>query len=83
MLILTRRINGDREIEVTIFGIRGNQVKLGINAPKEVSVHRKEIYEKILREKKIAERLPNMTDTEIEEIEGLGNRTELNIEERI
>lgn len=51
MLILTRKIGeslliGD-EIEVTILNVRGNQVKVGVRAPKDVSVHRKEIYQRI------------------------------------
>lgn len=55
MLILTRRVGetlvvGD-EITVTVLGVKGNQVRLGVNAPKDVSVHREEIYQRIQQEK--------------------------------
>ncbi len=54
MLILTRRVGeslmiGD-DINVTVLSIRGNQVRIGVNAPKDVSVHREEIYERIRHE---------------------------------
>ena len=54
MLILTRRVGetvmiGD-EVTVTVLGVKGNQVRLGVNAPKDVAVHREEIYERIRSE---------------------------------
>jgi len=55
MLILTRRVGeslmiGD-DVTVTVLGVKGNQVRIGVNAPKEVAVHREEIYEKIRAER--------------------------------
>ena len=63
MLILTRRIGetliiGD-DVNINVLGVKGNQVRLGINAPKDVSVHREEIYLRIQQEKQ---------GTEVEEI---------------
>ena len=51
MLILTRKVNeslivGDN-ITITVLGVKGNQVRIGVDAPKDVSVHRQEIYQRI------------------------------------
>jgi len=66
MLILTRRVGetlmiGD-EVTVTVLGVKGNQVRIGINAPKDVSVHREEIYERIKNEQ------PGSSEVKKEEI---------------
>jgi carbon storage regulator len=54
MLILTRRVGETvmigSEVTVTVLGVKGNQVRIGVNAPKDVAVHREEIYERIKRE---------------------------------
>ena len=54
MLILSRRVGetlmiGD-EVTVTVLGVKGNQVRIGVNAPKDVAVHRQEVYERIAKE---------------------------------
>ncbi len=54
MLILTRRVGetvriGD-DVSITVLGVKGNQVRIGIDAPREVAVHREEIYQRILNE---------------------------------
>jgi carbon storage regulator CsrA len=59
MLILTRRVGEavviGEEVTVTVLGVKGNQVRIGVNAPKSVSVHRDEIYERIKNEREASE----------------------------
>ena len=63
MLVLTRRLNqsikiGD-EIEITVIEVRGDQVRLGVTAPRDVSVHRKEVYLQIQQENRAASSAPD------------------------
>jgi len=63
MLILTRRVGetlmvGD-DVTVTVLGVKGNQVRIGVNAPKDVAVHREEIYERIRKENEAGTSKPN------------------------
>jgi len=57
MLILTRRISEtlmiENDVAVTVLGIKGNQVRIGIDAPKKISVHRKEIFNRIKKENRV------------------------------
>jgi carbon storage regulator len=56
MLVLTRRVGETlivgNDVSVTILGVKGNQIRIGVNAPKDVTVHREEIYERIRREQR-------------------------------
>jgi carbon storage regulator len=74
MLILTRRVGetfiiGD-DIVVTVCGVYGNAVRLGVTAPREVAVHRKEVYERIKLEGPLTARLPRVLDRPTETREG-------------
>jgi len=73
MLILTRRVGEvlviGNDIEIRILSVKGTQVRVGINAPENVSVHREEIYNKI----QLENRIKNSLRTE-EEIESSGNK---------
>ena len=77
MLILTRRINetlniGD-DVQVTVLGIKGNQVRIGINAPRDVPVHREEIYQRIKREERMGAEAGTDTDSEASDDQGSGD----------
>lgn len=68
MLILTRRIGesiviGDN-VTITVLGVKGNQVRVGVDAPRDVSVHREEIYQRILNETAPEEAAEETGDTQ-------------------
>ena len=77
MLILTRRVGETlkvgNDVDVTVLGVKGNQIRIGIKAPKNVAVHREEIFERIQREAELAQRSdqsqggPGKGDTQAEE----------------
>jgi carbon storage regulator len=74
MLILTRRVGETlkvgNDVDVTVLGVKGNQIRIGIKAPKNVAVHREEIFDRIQREAELAARAgkpneaPSATDEE-------------------
>ena len=73
MLILTRRVGETvmigNEVTVTVLGVKGNQVRIGVNAPKDVAVHREEIYERIKREEDGEGRSPGAVPHLIDDVE--------------
>jgi carbon storage regulator len=73
MLILTRRVGETvmigNEVTVTVLGVKGNQVRIGVNAPKDVAVHREEIYERIKREEDGEGRSPGAVPHLVDDVE--------------
>jgi carbon storage regulator len=73
MLILTRRVGETvmigNEVTVTVLGVKGNQVRIGVNAPKDVAVHREEIYERIKREEDAEGRAPGAVPHLVDDVE--------------
>ncbi|WP_434353820.1 carbon storage regulator CsrA [Psychrobacter sp. HD31] len=66
MLILTRRVGetlmiGD-EVSVRVLGVKGNQVRLGVNAPKDIAVHREEIYQRIQHERSMQNHMQHLEE---------------------
>ena len=69
MLILTRRVGETlmigEDVTVTVLGVKGNQVRIGVSAPRDVAVHREEIFERIKREEAGESELPSEGEAEI------------------